>query len=203
MLNTIIREYNLVVYTAYDQPCDCKLTSIFSKAFAAAQDYQEADQAKEVTSLSRFCFFTYFGGNSLVTASDHAGYRSLSTSSHSSFFSRSVERFHHLNSHHDWTFNVLLNFAYAAVNDSNETYTLKEMLKQKDVANFVEAMIKEVNDHESRKHWICVPRSAIPQETETILAIRSFKRKRLPDGTIIKWKARLCCHGGMQRWGIN
>ena len=31
----------------------------------------------------------------------------------------------------------------------------------------------------------------------------SFKQKRLPDGTIMKWKARLCRHGGMQIWGIN
>ena len=114
-----------------------------------------------------------------------------------------MERFYHLNSHYDGTFNVLLNFAYAAANDSNDTYTLKEMLNQKDVANFVEAMIKEVNNHEIGQHGICVPRSAIPQGTKTILAIWSFKRNRLPDRTSIKWKARLCCHGVMQKWGIN
>ena len=33
--------------------------------------------------------------------------------------------------------------------------------------------------------------------------IWSFKRKRLPDGSITKYKARLCAHGGMQRWGID
>ena len=43
----------------------------------------------------------------------------------------------------------------------------------------------------------------MPEGTKTILAVWSFKRKRLPGGTIIKWKARLCCHGGMQKWGIN
>ena len=36
-----------------------------------------------------------------------------------------------------------------------------------------------------------------------IKAIWSFKRKRRPDGTIIKYKARLCAHGGMQEYGIN
>ncbi len=29
------------------------------------------------------------------------------------------------------------------------------------------------------------------------------KRKRLPDGTISKYKARLCAHGGMQSWGVD
>ena len=77
------------------------------------------------------------------------------------------------------------------------------MLKQKDVANFVEAMLKEVSDHETWKHWVCVHWSVMPEGTKTTLAIWSFKRKRLPDGTIVKWKARLSCHGGMQKWGIN
>ena len=33
--------------------------------------------------------------------------------------------------------------------------------------------------------------------------IWSFKRKRHPDGSLSKYKARLCCHGGQQQWGIN
>ena len=77
------------------------------------------------------------------------------------------------------------------------------MLKQPHAAKFVEAMIKEITDHEDRKHWIGIPRSSMPKETKTILAIWSFKRKRLPSGEILKWKARLCCHGGMQQWGVN
>ena len=31
----------------------------------------------------------------------------------------------------------------------------------------------------------------------------SFKRKRHPDGTLDKYKARLCCHGGQQQRGLN
>ena len=37
----------------------------------------------------------------------------------------------------------------------------------------------------------------------TIMAIWSFKRKRFPDGTLNKHKARLCAHGGQQQWGVN
>ena len=35
------------------------------------------------------------------------------------------------------------------------------------------------------------------------MMIWSFKRKRKPDGTLVKHKARLCCHGGQQQWGVN
>ena len=35
------------------------------------------------------------------------------------------------------------------------------------------------------------------------MMIWSFKRKRKPDGTITKYKARLCCHEGQQEWGVN
>ena len=43
----------------------------------------------------------------------------------------------------------------------------------------------------------------LPIGTETIMAIWSFKRKRFPDGTLNKHKARLCAHGGQQTWGLD
>ena len=36
-----------------------------------------------------------------------------------------------------------------------------------------------------------------------LMMIWSFKRKRRPDGTLTKYKARLCCHGGQQELGVN
>ena len=33
--------------------------------------------------------------------------------------------------------------------------------------------------------------------------IWSFKRKRHPDERLSKYKARLCCHGGQQQWGVQ
>jgi hypothetical protein len=35
------------------------------------------------------------------------------------------------------------------------------------------------------------------------MSIWSFKRKRYPDGTLNKHKAKLCAHDGMQTWGQN
>eukprot|EP00956_Cyclotella_meneghiniana_P038372 scaffold153203_cov19-Cyclotella_meneghiniana.AAC.2 len=68
---------------------------------------------------------------------------------------------------------------------------------------FMEAMMKEVKDHEEREHWDLVLSSTVPKSAKTIKAIWSFKRKRFPDGTLNKHKARLCAHGGMQKWGEN
>ena len=38
---------------------------------------------------------------------------------------------------------------------------------------------------------------------QQLMMIWSFKKKRDPQGNIIEYKARLCCHGGQQQWGIN
>ena len=84
----------------------------------------------------------------------------------------------------------------------NETYNFAEALKQEDSADFVLAMLKEINDHETKGHWIYRKRAEV-KNLSTIMAIWSFKRKRAPDGTLIKHKARLCAHGGQQRWGVN
>jgi hypothetical protein len=80
---------------------------------------------------------------------------------------------------------------------------LKDILKQEDFKDFVVAMKKEVEDHEQREHWTLMPRSEMPKDTKTILSVWSFKRKRYPDGRVLKHKARLCAHSGMQTWGVN
>ena len=38
---------------------------------------------------------------------------------------------------------------------------------------------------------------------KTILSIWSFKRKRFPDGGLMKHKSRLCARGGIQQWLFN
>ena len=62
-------------------------------------------------------------------------------------------------------------------------------------------MMKEIVDHEDRKHWSMLLRVDLPHGAKTILAIWSFNYKRCPDGRIQKHKARICAHGGMQTWG--
>ena len=98
----------------------------------------------------------------------------------------------------DNTCNDILHHVYSAAKESNESYTFKEMLRQDDRDQFVEAMQKEIDDHTKRKHWEIILRSEMPKDTKTIMAIWSFKRKRFPDGTLNKHKARLCAYGGQQ-----
>ena len=51
------------------------------------------------------------------------------------------------------------------------------MLKQPDAADFIHAMIKEADDHESGDHWDVVPRWGKPPYVKAILAIWAFKQK--------------------------
>jgi len=71
-------------------------------------------------------------------------------------------------------------------------------MKQDDRLDFVTAMQKEIADHENRNHWTVVERKTLPTKAKPIKAIWSFKRKRKPDGELLKHKARICAYGGMQ-----
>ena len=90
----------------------------------------------------------------------------------------------------------MLYHVFSVAKEANESYTFKEMLHQDDWNQFLEAMTKEIGDHTKRKHWEIVPRAQMYQGIKPIRAIWSFKRKRYPDGTLNKHKARLCVHEG-------
>ena len=114
-----------------------------------------------------------------------------------------VTKYEELNEHFDGTVNDMHFFSYLTDITSNEVFTFQQAMKQDDKEDFIKAMEKEVEDHESRGHWHIVHRDTIPANTKPIKAIWSFKRKRRPDGSLLKHKARLCAHGGMQTWGDN
>jgi hypothetical protein len=120
-----------------------------------------------------------------------------------SFTALALCRIDEANEHCDGTLNEFHFISLLTDTSSNEVFTYHQAQKQDDWIQFVEAMEKEVEDHEGRGHWILVPRSTIPSGNKPIKAIWSFKRKRFPDGRLNKHKARLCAHGGMQRWGEN
>ena len=114
-----------------------------------------------------------------------------------------VNHLQNVNKLFDDTINKSHFYTFNAVAETNDVYTLSQMLKLDDIKDFVVAMVKEIDDHQSRGHWELVERSSLPKGAKTILSVWAFKRKRLPDGTILKHKARLNAHGGMQRWGID
>ena len=103
----------------------------------------------------------------------------------------------------DSTINECHNVIFNAVASNNDVYTLREMLKLPDIKEFVIAMQKEIEDHQSRDHWELFLRKNLPKGAKTILSVWAFKVKRYPDGRVLKHKARLNAHGGMQRWGVD
>lgn len=96
--------------------------------------------------------------------------------------------------------------AFPASLADEDTMYLSEAMRQKDKAQFLEAMIKEITDHTSRGHWRITTKDEMRQrgyQHKPIMAIWSFKRKRNPFGEITKYKARLCCHGGQTIKGVH
>ena len=81
-----------------------------------------------------------------------------------------------VNANFDGTFNEIHHMVLAAGKANNDCYTFREMLKEDDAAEFIEAMKVEVTAHETRDHWEVVKRSSVPYGTKTIQAIWSFKR---------------------------
>ena len=53
-----------------------------------------------------------------------------------------------VNRHFNITVNKLHHVVLMTGGDSNDCYTFKEMLQQPDKADFIQAMVKEVQDHE-------------------------------------------------------
>ena len=161
----------------------------------------QADTKAHVTFGTRakklFGLFTLFSFVSNISLPRHQ------ISPNATFTDRIIKRFDELNEHYDGTINQMHLFSYVTDVSTNEVFTFTQAMKEDDRMDFVSAMEKEIQDHESRGHWTIVTRSSLPQNAKPIKAIWSFKRKRRPDGTLVKHKARLCAHGGMQQWGDN
>jgi hypothetical protein len=97
----------------------------------------------------------------------------------------------------DGTSNSMHPLAFSAILADNEVFHYGHAMKQPDPALFITAMVKEVEDLTKAGVWKLHRKSEIGT-SNLVNAIWSFKRKRAPDGTIIKHKARLCAHGGIQ-----
>ena len=107
----------------------------------------------------------------------------------------------------DGTFNEHLKlFAYPASIADNDTMYIRQAMQQEDRYEFLQAMIKEVEDHTNRAHWRITTVDEMKRKGyahKPISGIWSFKRKRNPAGDITKYKARFCCHGGQTIKGVH
>ena len=79
-----------------------------------------------------------------------------------------------------------------------------QAIRQPDGKQFVEAIVKEVNGHVDNQNWRLIKRSEVPEGEPIQQSVWAMRRKRnLTTGEIVKHKARLNLHGGMQEYGVN
>ena len=79
-------------------------------------------------------------------------------------------------------------------------------MQEPDADKFLEAMIKEIEDHVQCKHWKLVTDKQMHATGHTgrpIMGVWLMKRKRNPVGEIVKYKARFCAHGGQTKEGVH
>jgi hypothetical protein len=127
-------------------------------------------------------------------------------SPNATFAKHTTSFLHKVNELYDGMLNSICTYAFSPIApdmSNNKVFTYTKAMQQPDSAQFIEAMLKEIDNHKSCHHWEIVRQSTIPPGHKTIQAIWSFKRKGFPDGTLNKHKARLCAHGRMQQWGIS
>jgi hypothetical protein len=86
-----------------------------------------------------------------------------------------------------------------ATTSNPDTMYLHEALRAPDCEQFIEAMQKEVKDHEDLKHLEMISKSEVPEGTTILPAVWSMKRKhRISTQEVYKWKAHLNVHGSKQ-----
>jgi hypothetical protein len=74
-----------------------------------------------------------------------------------------IKRFEELNEHYNGSMNQIHFLSFSTDVSSNEVFTYKEAMTQEDTHQFIEAMKKEVADHEPRNHWTIVHCSTFPK----------------------------------------
>jgi hypothetical protein len=88
--------------------------------------------------------------------------------------------------------------AFAATSNPDTLY-LHEAMSAPDRDKFIEAIQREVQDHENFDHWELVPKADVPDSTIILPAVWSMKcKRRIQSNEVYKWKARLNLHGGKQ-----
>jgi Reverse transcriptase (RNA-dependent DNA polymerase) len=87
---------------------------------------------------------------------------------------------------------------------NQDNFYYHENLREADKDKFLQAMQEEITNHNENGNWIPVLRSTLSEGTKVIPSVWEMRRKRrLVDGKIHKWKARLNVDGSKQIKGVN
>jgi hypothetical protein len=77
-----------------------------------------------------------------------------------------------------------------------DTMYYDQAMRAPDFKKIIEAIVKEVNDHITSKHWILIPRPKVPKGVKLLDSVWSMKRKRdIKTRKVYKHKYRLNVHG--------
>ena len=120
-----------------------------------------------------------------------------------SFFKAQLDYGREINKSPDGASNAFQPLAYQADESNNDTLHNGQAMKAEDAGDFKAAMKKEVDDLHEADVLDAMPLENKPKDRKSIKLIWSFKRKRSPIGLLIKHKARLCAHRGMQEKGAD
>jgi hypothetical protein len=83
------------------------------------------------------------------------------------FAEQAACRLHEVNEFYDGTLNSICAYAFSSIAldvSNNEVFTYTKAMQQPDAPQFIKAMVREIEDHKSQKHWEIVCRSTIPRE---------------------------------------
>jgi hypothetical protein len=79
-----------------------------------------------------------------------------------------------------------------------------QAMRAPDKHNYVEAIVKELNDHITSNHWVLIPRSQVPKGIKVLDYVWSMKRKRdIKTQKVYKHKTRLNLHSGQQEFTVD
>ena len=94
--------------------------------------------------------------------------------------------------------------AFSARANAEDTPRFHEAMKCTDREGFIAAMKAEMDQLSKLNAFVAVPREKPIAEGRSIIECTwAFKRKRFPDGSVKKLKARLCVRGDLQKNGVD
>ena len=97
-----------------------------------------------------------FGLFSLIALATNVVVPQQWTEKNATFNQHVMNRFHEVNELYDGTFNKVHHLLFATNISSNDSFTFRNTTKQDDKLAFVDAMEKEIIDHEKGGHWSIV-----------------------------------------------
>jgi hypothetical protein len=93
--------------------------------------------------------------------------------------------------------------AYAVSKSDPDTLMYHEAMADCDRLQWLASMDAEIDELQQMDTWIVVERSAVPMGVRVTPSTWTFKRKRFPDGRLMKHKGRFLVRGDLQVLGEN